>query len=543
MRNSYILVEGINLYSNLFDTTQLSVIRGTSFLFKEAINSVSEAFKNRMESISSGASSGLFLLKENQGQQHSLVQDITDYLNDENKAHSLLTFIVEKCEADDLITAKETLYTQLRIKQMKSTILVPDRKTGGNFPDQLEGRRIAENKNKRKVQGEERILSTSVCTRLDYGRKLRQSIYFKSISDTSSSQSDELSRLNDLSFCDDFETLANNQDFRKLNNKIAVIYIDGNHFSKKQRKFINKADNQIQAQRDFDKKIQSCRNDFLQKTLLEMSQNPDMFLINAEGEKQIRLETLLWGGDEMLFVMPAWAGFDFLQQFFHASRDWQLQGLNAEDKSLTHAAGIVFCHAKTPIQYIRKLAQIIADNIKEENRTDNTWGYMVLESIDYPTSNNLDDFNNSYYGDTLSATKPAYIRAYTEDDYHTIKTSANELFNNKQLAISQLYKIIQSLVGEQQNHEAITLNWDEIRSKTRQEINNCHLFEQCEYRLFEVATNADELIKHLKHIATLFGLDINKPQERIWLWIYLYELRHYLSPELSPEKQQGDTTK
>ena len=38
MDQHYILVEGINIYANVFDTNQLSVIRGSSFLLKRAID-------------------------------------------------------------------------------------------------------------------------------------------------------------------------------------------------------------------------------------------------------------------------------------------------------------------------------------------------------------------------------------------------------------------------------------------------------------------------------------------------------------------------
>lgn len=551
MGQFYILVEGVNIYANVFDTSQLSVIRGTSFLYKQVINDVSDTFSQKLTPISTGASSGLYLVKEGY-EANQLVNEISNRLNDPKQDFSLLTIIVETCEAVDLLSAKEQLYTQLRIRQMQSSLIVPDifNNDALSLPDQLEGHRVAGKNNRRMVQGKQRELSSSVCKRLEHGRKLRQNFYFDDVvnKDQDKKRSDLLNTLNDVSFCDDFEELAGNPNYKKLNNKIAVIYMDGNSFSKKQRLLLTKlADDQLNAQKLFDDKIQKGRDNYLLNVLTKLKDDENALIPSSDSDnKKIRLETLLWGGDEMLFVMPAWLGFDFLHAFFKQTKDWTLDDLDEEEKKLTHAAGLVFCSAKTPIRNIRDLAQSIADTIKEvkaspeklAGREQNSWGYIILESIDYPTNNCIADFNKKYYGETLSESKPMLIPALTTDEYQEIKTHLNELINNQLLAQSQLYKIVHSIKQTQNSLDELTVSWKNIYSLTNEQAEKTHEIEQREYRLLQVSKQKEKLHKHISIIARLFNIDPEKPKERIWLWIYLFELWEYICPEPSERKKE-----
>jgi len=128
MSQFYILVEGVNIYASIFDTNQLSVIRGTSFLYKQAIDEVTETLKDELTPISTGASSGLYYLNEKFNIDNidstKLAANIALKLNKPAiyKGIELLPFIVECCKAEDLLVAKEQLYTQLRIRQMQSPV-------------------------------------------------------------------------------------------------------------------------------------------------------------------------------------------------------------------------------------------------------------------------------------------------------------------------------------------------------------------------------------------------------------------------------------
>jgi hypothetical protein len=137
--------------------------------------------------------------------------------------------------------------------------------------------------------------------------------------------------------------------------------------------------------------MQDKRREFL-TALLQDCIIPDKGFFNHD---LVRLETLLWGGDEMLLVVPASKGLKLLRFFYEFTKGWAFK-----DNTLSHAGGLVFCRAKTPIRRIRKFAQELADAVKGETREKNRFDYMVLESIDYP-SESLEKLRKKIFPDEL----------------------------------------------------------------------------------------------------------------------------------------------
>lgn len=539
MPQTYLLVEGINIYSNVLDTDQLSVIRGSSFVLKLAIERIKSHCEDSLDPVSTGASSGLFLLKEEKIDLAALVADITRELEIPPFCH--FTFAIEHCQAKDLLQAKEQLLAQLRFHQMCAISMVPDRFAQElqreAFPCQLEGRRIAATNTERRVQGNYRKLSLSTCERLDFGRKQRQDFYFR---EGDIGASDELKH---YSFTDDLEHLAGDSHSAKLNNKIAVIYMDGNKFSSIQRGMLqhaqeNKTD-QIAAQKEFDDDIQGKRATFLKKTLEEMvksehsiSRFPHAITHNSDDKdkKIIRFETLLWGGDEMLFVLPAVSGFELLQSFFQVSADWAIG-----EEPLTHAAGIVFCNVKTPIRIIREVAESLADTIKDklgDERKRNTWDYMVLESIDYPLDKDIDLFNRARYGKALAERRPHYFPP--AENWDGSKKDLARLITDGLLSRRQLYRIVDTL---KKPADSATISWSKLVASNSKELDErsppASPRERAEHRLLQLLDQGqrsalEEILPRLAR--DLFAIDIECAGSRAWLWLNLIELWDYLLP-------------
>jgi hypothetical protein len=135
------------------------------------------------------------------------------------------------------------------------------------------------------------------------------------------------------------------------------------------------------------------------------------------------LETLLWGGDEVLWVVPAWLGWHVVQTFFRvvsagaadqraaapprsvavrpAAAKHEIRNLDDKRKKapapapaqqevpgldelvLTYSAGLVFCHAQAPIRRIWDLAEQLTREAKQaRDRNKNAIAYVVLESFD-----------------------------------------------------------------------------------------------------------------------------------------------------------------
>ncbi|MGH8550079.1 MAG: Cas10/Cmr2 second palm domain-containing protein [Methylococcales bacterium] len=531
---TFILVEAVNIYQSVSDTDQLSVIRGSGLLLKEAIDHIKIQFADRLEALSTGASSGLFLLKDKPSEITKVINSIKCELG--KNPYANFVFLVEYCQAEDLLTAKEKLYTQLRFHQMRSITAVPDRVSNDrrflNYPCELEGRRIAASDTKRTVQGRTRQLAQSVFERLEFGRERRQDLYFQE------GDKEELSVLKDYRFSDDLESLAKTFDYPKLNNKIAVVYMDGNKFTEIQRQTLERAKQpgeMNQAQIQFDKTIQKERSNFLRDTLLAMvdpasSRFPDAVYENDKKEKVIRFETLLWGGDEMLFVLPDWFGFEFLQYFFQKSSQWAPVG----DERLTHSAGLVFCHAKSPIHRIRELAKSLADTMKNElgdNRKQNVWDYIVLESIDYPGNKDIAEFNGMRFGH-LAAHRPKTIRA--PRDWNSLKPMLNELIGESLLSRRQLYKIAETIQAQPKRIGANCLYWQQLSKPDAIDRTKCTEQERAEHRMLMLLKKEqrESLTEKAPVLAKeLFNLELDGLHSRACFWFHLIELWDYLLPQ------------
>lgn len=571
----FILVEGINLYANIYDTDQLSVIRGTSFLYKDAIEALEKNFANTLDPISTGASSGLFGVKPTSPTSSAtLVEEIQAFLQ-QDKNYRLLTFGIAQVTADTLPAAKEQLLTQLRFNQLQNLTLQADQLGDSpTIPCELEGSRLApKTKHPQTIQGKVRQLSESVFKRWTYGRKKRHTYYAELVGDALAQ------RLEHYDFADDINTLCADPSYPldaqgkppsfdearpfiypKLAGKMAVIYIDGNKFGAVQKEFIAKKvgnnssiDQEIEAQQNFDQAIKALRNQFLAdeiaRHLTDEEQttalNPLGHQAHNQQKKILRLETLLWGGDEMLLVMPAWKGMDFLQRFF--AFPWQLEGV---EQPLTHAAGVVFCQAKTPIRIIQALARSLAEDIKDGKpygRTQNAWDYLVLESIDYPTNNSLNDYFKKRYGKVLTKTidekESATVCSRNQGlpaitDWSATRATLQTVLEERHLPRRKLYHVLQALREQGVATDACT--WLDVINLSDEALTSDKLCAQTreEYRLFQVSeyqqwlqapeTQTDSWTSLAKQC---FGLDINQPCERAWAWIHMVELWDYLTPE------------
>lgn len=311
---------------------------------------------------------------------------------------------------------------------------------------------------------------------------------------------------------------------------MAVIYIDGNGFGARQKEYlqgqIDKGEDGTEAQSTFDTKIQNERNDFLTQTLKDLISHK---YPNALDGDVIRLETLLWGGDEMLFVLPAWIGFEFLQDFYLSAEQWKL----SDDESLTHAAGIVFCKAKTPMRIIQKLAKMLAERVKSDcSREKSAWDYIVLESIDYPTDMDLDQYFATRYGHlATSRPKGHFVK---KDSWNTLKNAIAELL--KLTTAHQLFQLSEVL---RKHGSSGPYTWDLSLLADNETTAPLTEQERQEQRLITLLQNEHraKFIKLSQQVAEgLFSLDIkNSPTDRAWFWLHLLELWNYLIPKAKNE--------
>jgi hypothetical protein len=209
--------------------------------------------------------------------------------------------------------------------------------------------------------------------------------------------------------------------YSALADKMAVIYIDGNKFQTQ----IRTQGNTIQAYHDVDQKMLGKRRQLMRAFVerLRDSERPywrvkvppnSQDQVRQDGGQPVdeffRIETLMWGGDELIWVVPAWCALETVRFFFDHTKDWSLRdGADESEKAelpkLTHSVGLVFCSYKSPIRSVVSLARELAESAKSKldsivetfapkegeasslksyNRPEaNLLAYQVLESFDH----------------------------------------------------------------------------------------------------------------------------------------------------------------
>jgi hypothetical protein len=368
MNKYYIHIEAFNMDAFIQDTNDLSTIRGSGLLLLDIIDEISKNFK-MLKPVSTGASKGLFSFEAKQNNDaKEIVNKIKGFLadppNDDFKGLRYATFLVDYVPAEaDFQKDKEILQTFVRWEQYKNpTIVVPEINAAKNVLPCHENRMLPGIR-KDKKKNETVYVSESVKLRRQYGRKAKHTFYQKQLEKNGFQLEAE--------FVKEFEELTKGKNV--LANKMAVIYADGNRFSNIQLDCCKTQDDYIK----FDEQIKNYRAEALKNLIDRMLSDP-----SYQNNGKLRLETLLWGGDEFIWVVPAWKGFETLKLFYEISESWCYQ-TQEENIPLKHASGIVFCNYKAPIHAITKLCKEIAEEAKACNREINLFQYLVLESFDH----------------------------------------------------------------------------------------------------------------------------------------------------------------
>lgn len=369
--NTLLRIEAINLAFVIDDTEDLSTRRGGSTVLLEAIRHIERKFSSQLEPISTGASVGLFALKSSKSDElannaannaQQLLANVRAALKAPDKPYAHATFAVDLVFDANFHLAAEKAVTANRWRQMRELNFVT---TWGSAKNVCHLDEIRPGTDK---YGDPKPLSASVSARRQAGKKLRQALYQnileQPVATDFTDNTQALSSFASGSFPPS-PTIPPN-----LNGKMAVFYADGNRFGRIQRDCKN-----ADALKAWDADIKQKRQTLLRELLAWLQQTP---WAKTE-DNELRFETLLWGGDELLFLLPAWLGLEFAEKFFALTADWEYQG-----SPLTHASGMVLAKHSSPISQLQKLAKHLAEHGKTESRkSQNTLAWVVLESFDH----------------------------------------------------------------------------------------------------------------------------------------------------------------
>lgn len=367
--SSFLLrLEGVNLDNFVYDTPDLSTIRGGGLLLLDAVQVVEGVFK--LTPISTGASVGLFkFVVDDVVEARKKAKEVAEYLS-RHELFQYATFVVDVEEETDFVSSRERILARNRWRQQKQPTVSVVELFAGTTSHWACAKDLVRPGIEKVINPEKQpeLLSASVHARREHGRDKKKSLYHD-LTGVAVSTSQE------------FEELAAPPGHQKqwttpLYYKMAVIYADGNHFGKKQSALVSSDD--LKA---WDIELQSSRKAML-KALLEQAKIDPQWHENDSLDAPIRLETLLWGGDELIWVVPAWKGFETLELFFAQSKTWKVPGPENNEK-LTHAAGVVFCSFKSPIKRVKELAKDLAEEAKKKSRNEDGFAVEFLESFDH----------------------------------------------------------------------------------------------------------------------------------------------------------------
>lgn len=386
MATYYLRVEGVNLSNFVSDTQELSTVRGGSLMLLHAIDTVQHGVRSaELTPLSVGASSGIFrfdvgspdraesIRREAEDLLRGPLWGVTSTRSEREYSLKHATFVVDLRlaslqEEEGFVMDREALLARNRWGQMcQPSLSIPaqNRKRALHCPIDLVR---PGTEDMFTPEGDRVKISASVETRRQYG--LAQKFHFYRVQT-------ELDFLQD-NFARHFEELTHGHDRGNLHHKMALIYVDGNGFGMLQDERCTTPS--LQAR--FDQTVRGYRKTLL-RALFEERITPESDGWTNPGTGNYQIETLLWGGDEIVLVVPAWQGWNTLQFFFEHTRQntWSFEGV-----PLTHKAGLVFCHHSAPIGRVQGLAKELARLAKKkigETGHEDVFAYQTLESFDH----------------------------------------------------------------------------------------------------------------------------------------------------------------
>lgn len=372
----YLRIEGVNFSNTVMDCDDLASIRGSSWALLSTPAEFTETFARFADNVgavtpvTTGGSVGVYRLETDKTAEElevlarACLAGNGEWNSDLAPVLPFLTFSVAALPSQGSYRQTEAaLKNRAAISQHQQIDLdIPatdEPRIGKPWPCQIDGVRprtkiwtIRESPTK-----EYREISSAIEARKIFGSKGRRAMFYR--------EHAGLPKVG-YQFADNFEEIAFNGRRpdgvpARLFGKMAVLYMDVNALGKIRAAYMGDEGTEDNA-RDFAaQEIGPHRRNLLRALVEHMAEDPH-FCLNGE---TLRLETLLWGGDENLFVFPAWGLFSvlgFLEQ--------HLKGQKCSGANLSYGIGVVVCRHKTPIRLVAGLARDLSDNAKTRTKEE-----------------------------------------------------------------------------------------------------------------------------------------------------------------------------
>ncbi|WP_137177018.1 hypothetical protein [Roseomonas sp. AR75] len=473
-------LEGVDFAETLEDTTTLSVIRGSSLTLLAAAGPALTFLSGRhpdYECVFGGASIALFRAPVGQQQiaadataliQHLHTSGVAPDTSGRTPPFAHLRFVVGTAVDDGTGAGPALAQGCARRMQLAGTVPRRPSVAGQHGPCLFSQQRVGDTTLNLRGDHAARFdpaadpeahtqavrISTSALARWHYGRVQRQAFYR-----TRRPLAETLGRLR---VTDNFEDMISlrqargqpddGQRFRQglplaLLGKIAVVYADGNGFTKIRKAMGGGPD----ALRRFSRRADRVVRFALAAAMAEVAKTAAQSDLRAAAvfhdakeaqpseRDQLRFETLLYGGDEICFVAPAWFALAMAAAFFET-----VKGRTIGPHPLTFAMGIALAPVAMPIRASYDLAKSLADSTKGGGARRNSLAIHAFESVE-PPGNGLQSLREGLFGETSQPGGGAHPLLALEGDRFAANLAAfAQLRRDASLPRSQLFRMMQA---------------------------------------------------------------------------------------------------
>ncbi|EJW09480.1 hypothetical protein A33M_1260 [Rhodovulum sp. PH10] len=432
MPSHIVRVAAQNLAFSVIDTNDLSTIRGGGLALLAAVEAVDAHLKASQPSyrrISLGASELLAALDVAAGDEPSVEADIRTVLagpigsagaagpRGSDFSFAVAVEPIARGADKSLVGAVARAEARLRVGQYRTlSFVLPDPEPGSpGRPceiDRVRPAAVAE-------AGVE--VSRFVAVRRRFGRAARQGFYDRELErDPAGEPVRAALAERALAFTNTLSDLTADTagGFAlppALSGKIAVVHLDGNGFQRLRNKLMRDVD----AVAAFSTSVRTWQTRLLARLLAwalepdrsHMIRQPVRSRQDDDEVARLRFETLLWGGDEMVFAVPVWAAWSLVLEIEDELHGWELPGdalfrhLSPQERRLTHGIGLAFVNHKAPIRQSRSLADDLCSDAKRADKSRTIVSAFAAESVELPRGD-LDRTRERLLLDGAKATVP-----------------------------------------------------------------------------------------------------------------------------------------
>lgn len=332
----YVLrVEGVNFDACLYDTNSLPVIRGASLLLDRVADPVGMALEQVL---------GRSIAPDRAGGAKAVFRfdaDSATAIRAENAAREALraapwrhmTFVLDlvECSGDSSPAAELIVEARNRSRQLREWSVAPCDMPLAWRQDALDGMRSADPA----CRDPKGPLSPASAARLAFGRKMRHGFIAERIG---------AGGLERVEMADSFADLVADPPpglSVSARAKMAVIHLDGDNFGVASEKASDPAEFSRGIGAKSHELLDALVRDALTQEAFERPDKPP----------RLRLEVLVWGGDDITLVVPAWRALGTLRAFYAGIDGWQVSGI-----PLGFTGGAVIASHKAPIRRMVQLA-------------------------------------------------------------------------------------------------------------------------------------------------------------------------------------------